>query len=343
MDNHCDTGIFLAERAHNRVLFLPDFGDPACVVMDHGLNDPYGLTMIPDGRLIIADKMHHRLLIVDDYIRLVKTHDRLNQRKSPFSHKREYPWCPTSVWVEPAGTWFVSYSEDHAIYRIHADGSLELVVGIHAGQHIRYSGCREHLPPAEILQVALQQPTSVVQKADGSLVFVEHRFQIIRQYHPSERSTCLFPVRNQEAWEHHRIQGCDLPDKILVTNYYPTYPTSLTVTPEDTLIIADGVQRCIWKLQNDYPCCIYRSQGEGRGGPAGLCWGPEDVVWVFDYADASVVGLQRSGSGRWQRCNRLVSTTSVERRASEGAGIACGKVPTHVKKRLNEQTSALRT
>jgi hypothetical protein len=343
MDNRGDTGIFLAERARNRVVFLPDSGDPACIVLDRGLNDPYGLTLTPDGRLIIADKMHHRLLVVGEDIRLVKTHDRANRRESPFSRKRNFPWCPTSIWVEPAGTWLVSYSEDHAIYRIHADGGLELIVGIHSGQHIRYSGCREYVPPAEVHQVALQQPTSVVQMADGSVVFIERRFQIIRNYHPVKGSFCLFPVVNQEAWEHHRLKGTYLPEKVLVTNYHPTYPTALSVTPEGTLIIADGAQRCIWEIQDEYLCCIYRSRGEGRGGPAALCWGLDDVLWIFDYSDASLTGLQWSGPGRWQQRHIRESVASVQSRSSEGAGIAWGHLPTHTKKRLHEQTTPLRT
>jgi hypothetical protein len=342
MDNLGDTGIFLAERARNRVLFLPDSGDPACVVLDHGLNDPYGLTLTPDGRLIIADKMHHRLLVVDEDIRLVKTHDVANHRKTPFARKRDFPWCPTSVWIEPASTWLVSYSEDHAIYRIQTDGALELVVGIHAGQHIRYSGCREHVPPAEVHQVALQQPTSVVQMADGSVVFIERRFQCIRQFHPERGSTSVFPVGNQEAWEYHRVKARDLPEIMPVASYHPTYPTAITVSSDDTLIIADGAQQCVWELRGKSLHCIYRSRGEGRGGPSGLTWTKNNMLWVFDSSESSVVGLRRENYGCWSRVVNLTGDIAIVSRGPEGTGLTWGMIPSCVKKRLSEYTSATR-
>lgn len=321
-------GLYVTERVKNRVWYLPVGEQAYARYFEDNLNCPYGLAWSPQDTLIIADKMNHRLVEVSETSRVIQTMDTNGRRRSSCAHRVDYPWCPTSLCSEPDGSWLVSYSDDNAIYRIHPSGRLELVVGLDAGRHLRFSGSRDTIPAAEAHDHPLLHPTALIRDEKGGLYFVERMFQVIRYYHPLEGTRCVFEQSRRDDWKFDSLDQV-LPDVLHRQEYHPTYPTSLAIDARGHLYIADALQQSVWRLSEDRLTRIYRSIAAGPAGPAALTWGPDQTLWILDHNDTVVVGMTLNHQGDPVHERRVPLPTTFHAGNAYGAGMTWGQSLTH--------------
>lgn len=330
--------IYFTERAKNRVIcWNPDTGKSSVAAGESAngdpeqkLRDPYGLTIDADGRLLIADKLHHRICRLNrGRLERLTVRDADGHRAGVRGPHREHPLCPTALFCEPDGALLCAYSDDHTIYRVHPDGRLELVLGIPPSQTYVYGGCRERVPGNEAKQVPLHTPTAVVRRKDGTMFFVERGYQVVREYHSRRGLRSLFSIWGVAPLR----RGDAIPTTVAFDAYRPVYPTALALDKEEKLYLTDAAQQAVWQM--DFEASVLRlvaRVGEtpetSGGGPSAAAFGPDGTLWVVDTGQGSVCGLRRGRGGRWAPVNERLATARQRGlcSASEGAGVCCGKV-----------------
>jgi sugar lactone lactonase YvrE len=327
--------IFFTERQRNRVIcWYPDQGRAQVMAgdgatgpgRDQQLMSPYGLAMDAAGHLVIADKMHHRLVRLTSLLTPVGSASlgRLCTQLQPLMNplRSDFPRTPTGVCRSTGSSFLVTYSDDYCIVRLDELGTSSIVLGAPAATGLVFPGYMPHIPEAHIRQTLLNQPTGVVQGPDGAIYFIERGFQAVRVYRPGQGISGVATVAKPGPTG-------SLPDAMPLPQFRCRYPTGLALLPTGELLISDSHHHAVVQidLARQTAQCIYRSQKSPTGGaPAAVTVGPDGTLWVLDPGDGLVVGLSR-GSGQWQRvasrCSTLVEGEELCG-SNEGAGILCG-------------------
>jgi sugar lactone lactonase YvrE len=322
--------VYFTERIKNRVMqWNPDTGHSQVVAGgsvggEQSLDSPYGLAFDSDRTLLIADKMNHRVVRVKKAtLEHIVTKDVDDHRRTRFIHRKHRPLCPTSIFLERQGTLLVAYSDDYTIYRIHREGRLELVLGVPPGQNGALCGVIEHVDEEHIFETALDQPTAVVARRDGTVFFIERGYQIVRGYHPDTGLHTLFPLSQQRQWPKSRAIPCEM----MMDDYHPIFPTGLALDADDVLYLSDTCHRCVWQVDVDGRRLrmIWRADAS-VAGPAAMNFGPDGVLWIHDYGSGRILGVRPEPTGLWSPVPETAST-SYEHQSNiitEGAGLVCG-------------------
>jgi sugar lactone lactonase YvrE len=303
--------VYFTERARNRVVrWDPDTGDADVVAGESRdpegqLSDPYGLTF-SGGDLVVADKFHHRLCRVrGKSLRHwpLTDPDRHRARRvdSPAYYNPDELLCPTSLFGESSGAVLCTFFEDHTIYRIYPDGRLELVLGVVRNVPHLKDEPRSVIPAEEARQTPLWGPTGVVERADGTIFFVERDSQIVREYHPDRGLRAVFDFaqrgRSQEASES-PLEGS-------VQDYSPPSPCSLGLDGEGRLYVCDPVHSCVLRLDHagkTFRRVVMQVRNPDAyidRGPVALAFGPDGTAWLADSSSQSIQAYDPGGEGEW--------------------------------------------
>ena len=327
--------IYFTERPKNRVMcWDPDSddltvvaGEPADGAKDQLLEEPYGLALAHDGSLLVTDKHHNRICrIRGERLEPMATRDASGSRARLKERYRDMPATPTSMWPMPDGTLLCTYCDDGTIYRIQRDGSLELFLGKPRDGTFAISGCRAVVPPEDVPGTPVVFPTDIVARDDGTVFFIERGYEVVREYHPQRGLRSISATDRRKQWS---MRGT-VPDSIPLAEFQPVYPTSLALDSEGRLFIADSGVRCVLRINEDKTAsCVMRSPKPEKpvgGGPAGITFGPDGVLWVLDTSHGTLQGLSSSGGDGWTE----VASTEVLPPGDEsgnskigGVGIVC--------------------
>jgi sugar lactone lactonase YvrE len=323
--------VYFTERARNRVVcWDPDRGDSEVVAgepkdgaADQKLKSPYGLAMDSAGCLLIADKRNSRLCrLRNGRLEKVQTRDGDGHRRSRFTERVDNPENPTGVFVEKGGTLLVAYSDDFTIYRVRADGTLQLVLGVPPNRHALFEGYFETVKADKLPQTPLHMPTGVVEASDGTIYFIERGYQAVREYKLGGDLKSVF-MRGQDLGP---VQP--LPKKLSRFGFWPRYPSGLALDARENLYVADFVYGCVFMADLGSGDVTTISTGAGSK-PAAICFGPDGTLWVLDLGLAQVKGYRKSSRGAWQAAEATLKTESdpaaLSCAALGGAGIVCGQ------------------
>jgi hypothetical protein len=222
----------------------------------------------------------------------------------------------------------VSLSDDHCIRRIHNDGRMETILGVADGGVALFGGVVPAIPEEKVRSTPVWQPAGLLERHDGSLLYIERGYQLVRQYIPGHGIRSIFPTDPliKRTWGGRR----DAPDKVAISAYCPVYPTALAENAQGQLFLADAHHRCVWQmdLERGILTKVMSSPAgsRGSGGPAALACGFDGTLWVLDYGEGRISGYTQSASG-WQRVVASCSTIyeSVLCSASEGSGLVCAQ------------------
>lgn len=300
--------IYLSEHDRNRVIrWSPDTGhveviagEPADGDPSQTLKGPYGLAFDADHNLLIADKYNHRICRLRG--------GRLEElRPRDASRRPGDPWhqpklmCPTGLWFEPSGSILCSYPDEGAIYRIRRNGTLQLVLGLDRRYDSKHPWCYgPDVPPEDVPHAPLDSPAGVVAHEDGTIVFIERSAQSLREFHPRRGLRYMFRNDRRGAFFRRR----DLPETIVVDEYHPAFPASLTLDADDVLHVTDIQHGCILRLHRACGVLtrvlqVSRASSSALGGPNALAFGPDGTAWVFNTVRNAVEAWRPTGSGPW--------------------------------------------
>jgi hypothetical protein len=327
--------IYFSERYKNRVnCWNPDAGTARVVAgdgstgtgADQKLLSPYGLAIDTSGHLLIADKLGHRIVKLTNRIERIASRDIEKKRMHHCTPLIDNPRSPTGIMAQRNGTLLVAFCDDLTLYRIHANGNLELIAGLPPSKVSVFSGFRKNIPAEECHKVPIYKPTSITQSENGTYYFIERGYGAIRSYHPNRGMNTLFDPRLAKTFRLlssvPAITSCD--------EYWPCHPTSLIIGPDNLLYLSDARHRSIWQIDPDSRSMkqIFVTSGlNGRpfGGPAALAFGPDGTLWILDYGIGRVIGI-RPDNPSWRLVQSNCSTIyeSISCVANEGAGLACG-------------------
>jgi sugar lactone lactonase YvrE len=327
--------IYFTERSHNRVVcWNPDSGTVKVVAgqnvtgtgRDQLLSDPYGLSIDSAGHLLVADKRNNRVARLTSRLDTVVSRDPDGHRGDRLIPSKNYPFCPTGIFTSTAGSLLVAYCDDGSIYRLQADGSLSLLIGVPRRLPAAIGAYRSIIPLQQVNQVALFQPTSIVEGPDRTIYYIERGFQAVRSYGPNRGISSIFRSGKSRGAG---AGGQGLPKTMRLSDYSPDYPSSLTIGPDHELYLADANQRCVWQVDLAAATMfqVYATTplpGRPSGGPSAIAFGPDGTLWILDYGEGRIVGIARTMGG-WRRVGASCSTVyeSAPCVASEGAGIVC--------------------
>ncbi len=328
--------IYFSERIRNRVVrWHPDSGAVAIVAGDGAtgpeddqqLHDPYGLASDESGHLLISDKLRHRVVRLTNRLETVPMG---NVEKAGIngihrSRDMDRPRCPTGMSRGKGGSTVVAMSDDHSIRRLFPDGRMAVILGIADGGPTLFGDPPATVPEALVRSTPVRTPANVLERRDGSMIYIERGYQLVRQYTPGRGIISLFPIERMREWRGRR----DAPAQIAMHDYCPVYPTALAEDATGALFLADAWHRCVWEVDLAHgrlSQVTTTSVGplRGDGGPAAMACGPDGIVWVLDYGEGRVTGHVRTASG-WKRTQTSCSTIyeSVPCSAAEGCGLIC--------------------
>lgn len=324
-----DYHVYFTERNKRRVMkWSPDTGHSEPVVSpsddaEHELSSPYGLTIDASGHLLIADKFGRRIVRVKD-----KKYEDVKIKIKP--NNKHYagalPESPTGLFTTQQGRTLCAFSDGDCICEIESDEYLRLIVGCSPSTYFVFSGCRETVPPEEVLSTPIYAPTSVVLRNDGIYFFIERGYQCVREFHPQRGLRSIFPLKNIGRWSEPK----DIPDELPIAEYYPAHPTALTLDRDGELYLSDMDHDCVWHVdfKNSLLRKVMRSdQLEVGLGPTGMSFGKDGVLWILESSIERVSGWTPKPTGFWTRLPNMFSTlpNPVRCPAAGGAGLVCGR------------------
>lgn len=333
-------GVYFTDREQNRVVrWNPDTGETEVVAgepkdgaPDQRLLDPYALAWDSGGRLLITDKLHHRIVrLKAGRLEEVPVIDKDGHRNRRPDSRRGYSpmplMSPSGLFVEKGGTILATYYNDHTAYRIGSDGRLNLLLGISPSRPYFITVRRETVPPPELADTPLFKPAGILSKSDGTMVLIERGFQVVREYHPKSGYASLFPLARQgESRGKPRA-----PEEAPISEYCPVFPGSLALDGRDTLYLTEIFHRCILEIDLSRKKLrrVMESAsppGEGMGGISGVAFGPDGTAWVVDGAAGLVQGYETNPKKPWKPLDvklRELKGTPF-RFPAGGAGVAVG-------------------
>ncbi len=303
--------VYFAESDRNRVIrWDPDQGTAQVVAgestePDQKLQKPYGLAIDNSGALLIADKLGARIArLSGGRLQAMAAQDTDGHRDprpdSRRSYRPTFPKSPTAIVAEPEGAVLAACFNDNTVYRIHADGRLELVLGISPAVSYHITPVQENIPPGEVSTTPIYQPAGIVRRSDGTLFLVERGYQVVREYHPSRVLRSIFPLARQREW----MERTELPSEMAVSAYHPVYPGALALDADETLYVAEVAHRCVLAVdlvQGKVRKVVQsrRSEGASPGGISALCFGPDGTAWVMDAGAGAIEAYQPTSRGLW--------------------------------------------
>jgi hypothetical protein len=330
--------IFFSERIRNRVVcWDPDAGTATIVAGDgvtgsgddQRLHDPYGLAIDASGHLLISDKLQHRIVRLTNRLEAVDARncERVGAHGVHRSRNMERPKCPTGMHTGRDHSLLVSMSDDHSIRRIHPDGRMEVVLGVADGGPVLFGEPPVAIPEALVRSTPVRVPAGLVERQDGSLIYIERGYQLVRHYVPGRGIASLFPHDQARVWRGHR----ETPARIAMRDYSPVYPTALAEDARGQLFLADAWHRCVWQMDLAQGMLIKVMEtpadpARPDGGPAALACGTDGTLWVLDYGDGRISGHLQTPTG-WRRSAASCSTIyeAMPCSASEGSGLVCAR------------------
>ncbi len=193
--------VYFSNRAEDQVMaWNPDTGKSQIIAgkgsetPETKISDPYGLCMDPKGRLLIADKFHHRILRVDQgKCEKLETKDIDGHRKRRAINHRHDPITPTGLFAEKKGSILACFCDENTVYRIHEDGRLELLLGISPSRHYVVDHFTESATGKDVQNTPVCKPTHIVETKDGTIFVIERAHHVIRRYNVQDGLSCLFP------------------------------------------------------------------------------------------------------------------------------------------------------
>lgn len=333
-------GVYFTDREKNRVVrWNPDSGEtdvvagePTDGAPDQRLRDPYALAWDSDGRLLITDKLHHRIVrLKNGRLEELQVKDKDGHRsRRPDSRRGYFPTplrSPSGLFVEKGGTLLATYYNDHTAYRIQADGRLELLLGISPCRPYFIAERRESVPPPEVADTPLFKPAGILAGSDGMVYLIERGYQVVREFHPKRGYLSLFPLARQgeSRGKPHAPEQCP------ISEYCPVYPGSLALDAKGTLFVTEVFHRCILEvdLSGRKVRRVMESAspaGQGMGGISGLTFGTDGTAWIVDGAAGLVQGYETSAKKPWKPLGAALKEIKGNplRFPSGGAGIVIG-------------------
>jgi hypothetical protein len=303
--------VYFAEPDRNRVIrWDPDQGTAQVVAgaspdPDQKLRKPYGLAVDGSGALLIADKLNSRIVRLVggrlEALPLVDVdghRDRLPESRA--SYRPKPPMAPTGLFSEPGGTFLAACFNDNTLYRVHPDGRLELVLGLSPSRAYHITEVRGNVPPAELAETPLNEPTGVVARGDGTIFLIERGYQIVREYHPDRGLRSLFPLGRRGDW----MERSGVPAELSLSAYHPAYPGAVALDADDNLHLAEVAHRCVLAIDLDQGRVrrvveSRRGAGPGPGGIGALAFGPDGTAWVMDAGAGVIEAYEPTPRGAW--------------------------------------------
>jgi len=328
--------VYFTERPKNRVIcWDPDTdksevvaGEPEDEDESQTLISPYGLAMDKDGTLLVADKHHNRICrLKNGRLEGIETHDKDGRRAQLKGNRANYPRSPAGIFYKSDGSILCSFSDDTSIYTIQPDGGLELLIGHVPPPPCVFRGFLHSVPVDKVQSTPIRTPTQVLSKEDGTVYFIERGYEAVKEYHPDRGIRSLFDASNFGSYNHRR----PAPDEVRIKDHYSSHPTGLALDHDENLYLADGAQRCVWRIDFDadiLTCVMRTTEGISLGaGPSSITFGKDGTLWVLDTAEGGVLGFQQNGSDTWKKLDVSIKTEPDYDicPTAEGAGIVCGQ------------------
>ena len=331
--------VWFTERARNRVVrWNPDTGEAVVVAGEpkdgdpaQKLSDPYGLAFDPEGCLLVADKLNGRICrLKDDRLEPLALKDMNGHRaprpETPAGYDRSLR-CPTGLFREKGNTLLCAFADDYTVYRIHADGRLELLLGMVRNRNYHFTGLVPEVPPQEVPRTPIDVPTGIVGRSDGTIFFIERIPQVLRRYHPARGLECVFPLSRQAEYR----RKWDVPETVPLGDYHPACPGSLALDQDETLYVTEIQHGCVLRI--DFEAKEVRTvlrtprpEGTGRGGPAAVAFGPDGTAWVLNSVSGSVEAYRPTVQAPWTPMGPRLTAVRGEplRLPMAGSGIVTG-------------------
>lgn len=147
------------------------------------LNDPAGVTIAPDGSVIVADFGNHVIRSIDLDTGIITT---VAGTGEPTGEGALFH--PTAVAYDSEGDMFVASWADDTIYRYHGanEGNSRLAHSLPGGSRERYAGngesaCDDNDPGVPAVEATICQPRSLAFLGDGTLIFAEQGCHRVRR------------------------------------------------------------------------------------------------------------------------------------------------------------------
>jgi DNA-binding beta-propeller fold protein YncE len=245
---------------------------------------PTGITVAPDGRVVVADTHEHRIAIFSPEGDLLETHGRMGREPGEFIY-------PTDVVAGPDGRWFVSeYGGNDRVQIFDADWNPLAAIGF-AGE------------TDEVNRPALSRPQSMVWDAIRGELFIadaiHHRIV----------------VTDADGVLHRVLGGAGLdPGRF-------SYPYGLGMLPDGSVLVAEFGANRVQRIDPADGRCLSVMGGTGsEPGRLRYPWALDSVAGrmaVLDSGNSRVIIATPPPIGEGL-ADVSVSTTSSGRRSNDG-------------------------
>jgi DNA-binding beta-propeller fold protein YncE len=221
---------------------LPEDGGPA---IDAQMNDPIGIAIDHEGKILIADALYHRIrqVTADGTITTIANNgipSFLGDGGPATAANLQYP---TGVALDHDGNMFIADAGNHRIRRIDPDGTITTVAGTGGAGFAGDGG------PATEAQ--LHKPTGVAVSRKGELFIADEYNHRIRRVGPHGRISTVagateFPP-NYDGF----VPGGDGGDGGPATEALLNFPTEVLLDGEQSLLIADSSNYRVRSVDRD--------------------------------------------------------------------------------------------
>ena len=153
----------------------------------------------------------------------------------------------------------------------------------------------------DIKKTPIHIPTSVVEKEDGTIFFIERGYQTVRKYQPEKGFYSIFPLSLSKKFQNTK----EVLAKTNMDEYCTVFPTALAIEG-NTLFLADGQHRCVYEieLESKEMTLVMKTNPNAKKygtGPAGIAMGKDKTLWVLDIAGNCMQGFQKKEDKLWKK------------------------------------------